>query len=560
AAVLLRRAWRLVTQCGLRNEYVAPIPVWLTTALRNKMIEGSPYRPLPGELRSALRMARMALRRARRYRNNLPHALRELGLITAMQGKPRKARRHLDESLKAAEQQGARFEHAQSLLAWAQVGLAMDWPGAAEEMARARQALRALGAYWVLGEADPEVDQPPSPGLLDRFDTVLEAGRAIATALSRDAVGVAVESAALTVLRAEECLVLEIVPGGSSADPAPRRLQVARGGREPGSTGADVFSCAVVERAIEAGRPIVVAEGAGGSPTESLVLSGARSVLCAPITARGAVVWCFYVSHRQVGGLFGKDEERLAEFIATLAGAALENVEGMGRIEDQLIAGSAAGLAHAIKSPVAVVRAYLNLLPGVVEAGDRAAFAQYLQTMEGAIDRIGELIRRLHRVRIEGSRLQSVTLKQVIDQAVDEVRGLFPETRGYRIAIETAPGSPDVIRADGEQLVLVLANLLTNAGQAMPGGGLTRIGVRPDGDGRVAFTVSDQGDGIPAALQSRLFEPFVTTRSEGTGLGLWVCRKIVEQHHHGRITVSSVAEQGTAVTISLPIVDSSPAF
>jgi two-component system sensor histidine kinase HydH len=252
-------------------------------------------------------------------------------------------------------------------------------------------------------------------------------------------------------------------------------------------------------------------------------------------------------------------EERLAEFIATLAGAALENVEGMGQIESQLIASSAAGLAHAIKSPVAVVRAYLGLLPGVVEAGDRAAFADYLQTMEGAVYRIGELVRRLHRVRIDGSRLKPVSVERVIGQAVDEIRALFPEAGGYRIAVDVAPGSPEVITADGEQLVLVLTNLLTNAGQAMSGGGLIRIGVRPDGDGRVALVVSDDGEGIPATLQPRLFDPFVTTRAEGTGLGLWVCRKIVEQHHHGSIEVFSPPGGGTTVTVRLPIGDAAAA-
>ncbi len=547
AAALLRRAWRLVRKCGLRNEYVVPIPAWLTTALRNAVIEASPYRALSGGLRSAHRMARMARRLSRRYRNNLPHALRELGLITAMRGKPRKARRYLDESLLAAEQQGARFEHAQTMFARAQVGLALEWPGAAEDMTRAREALRALGAYWVLGEKDPG-DRRVTPGFFDRFDTVLEAGRAIASALSREAVYAAVRHAALSVLRGEEGFVLEI-----KGTPPARCMQIAPCGGEAEPIRNPVFSRAVVDRAIKAGRPIVIAEDATGSPSESLVLSGARSILCAPITVQGRIVGCFYVTHRQVGGLFGKDEERLAEFIATLAGAALENVEGMGQIESQLIAGSAAGLAHAIKSPVAVVRAYLSLLPGVVEAGDRAAFADYLQTMEGAVDRIGELVRRLHRVRIDGSRLRPMSVERVIGQAVDEIRALFPEAGGYRIAVDVAPGSPEVITADGEQLVLVLTNLLTNAGQAMSGGGLIRIGVRPDGDGRVALVVSDDGEGIPATLQPRLFDPFVTTRAEGTGLGLWVCRKIVEQHHHGSIEIFSPPGGGTAVTVRLPI-------
>lgn len=552
AKAVLSAAQRLVRQAGLRSEYVVPNHVWLTTVLRREIEEMSPYQTSSRRLliRRACRAARQALGHSRYYRNSLPHALRELGLLAAMSNKPRKARRYLDESLAVATRQAAKFEHAQTLLVRGEVGVGLQWPGAADEVKSARDALRALGAYWVLGEEESKTtEEPITPGLIDRFDTVLEIGRKITSALTREAVYNAVQQGALGLLRGEDCVVLGI---------SERRLEPESGQAQLPTRGAPFYSRTVVDQAVETGRPVVMSEGISDQTNESLVLSGARSILCAPITVQGRIVSCFYVTHRQVGGLFGKDEERLAEFIATLAGAALENVEGMGRIEHQLIAGSAAGLAHAIKSPVAVVRAYLSLLPGVVEAGDRAKFAEYLQTMEGAVDRIGDLVRRLHRVRIDGSCLHPVNVERIIGQAVEEVRTLFPKAGGYRIAVDVAPDSPDRITADGEQLVLAFTNLLTNAGQAMPGGGLIRIAVRPDGDGRVAISISDQGEGIPATLRPRLFEPFVTTRTEGTGLGLWVCRKIVEQHHHGRIDVSSCSEWATTVTVTLPIAHSSP--
>jgi PAS domain S-box-containing protein len=73
-------------------------------------------------------------------------------------------------------------------------------------------------------------------------------------------------------------------------------------------------------------------EGMPDHSSESVLLSGVRSALCAPILLRGRAVGCFYVTHRQVAGLFGPDEERLADFIATLAGAALENAEGFAEL------------------------------------------------------------------------------------------------------------------------------------------------------------------------------------------------------------------------------------
>ena len=67
--------------------------------------------------------------------------------------------------------------------------------------------------------------------------------------------------------------------------------------------------------------------------SESVVFSGIRSALCAPIFVRGSATACFYVTHRHVAGLFGPDEERLADFIATIAGAALENAEGFDQLQ-----------------------------------------------------------------------------------------------------------------------------------------------------------------------------------------------------------------------------------
>src|SRR5947208_4718289 len=90
------------------------------------------------------------------------------------------------------------------------------------------------------------------------------------------------------------------------------------------------YSRSMANRAIETGQVIVFSDGQGQE--ESALLAGVRSALCAPIFVRGKPAGCFYVDHRHVTGLFGADEERLAEFIATIAGAALENSEGFAEL------------------------------------------------------------------------------------------------------------------------------------------------------------------------------------------------------------------------------------
>jgi two-component system sensor histidine kinase AtoS len=136
---------------------------------------------------------------------------------------------------------------------------------------------------------------------------------------------------------------------------------------------------------------------------------------------------------------------------------------------------------------------------------------------------------------------------------MEEVGPLFPEASGYRVECDVASNAPALIVADGEQLRLVIVNLLVNANQAMPRGGCVRITVRPDSGGGVEIVVTDEGAGIPSAIEARLFEPFVTSKSEGTGLGLWVCKKIVEEQHQGRIEIMGVPGGGTSVSVILPV-------
>jgi tetratricopeptide (TPR) repeat protein len=152
AIAVFEDAQARVRKAGLQMEYVAAIPAWLATALRRRVQQvplGAPERP--ALLKRARKAARQAMRLARKFRNNLPHALRELGMLDAMSGPGWRARKLLERSLSVAQQQGARYEHAQTLLARGQLGLTLGWPGAAEDVAAAMQALRALGADFALG-------------------------------------------------------------------------------------------------------------------------------------------------------------------------------------------------------------------------------------------------------------------------------------------------------------------------------------------------------------------------------------------------------------------------
>jgi signal transduction histidine kinase len=108
------------------------------------------------------------------------------------------------------------------------------------------------------------------------------------------------------------------------------------------------------------------------------------------------------------------------------------------------------------------------------------------------------------------------------------------------------------VRGDPDMLRQVFLNLLRNGAEALGPGGGTEVGLERSED-TVDVTVADNGSGIPTELQERVFEPLFTTRSEGTGLGLTIVKRIVEAHG-GTVQVQSEPGAGTRIRVRLPAV------
>ena len=316
AVVVLEAAAGIVRKAGLRQEYVAPVWPWLATARRLQAEAVPPYAVAERRraVRRAARAANRAARIARHYRNNGPHALREQALVAALQGRPGRARRRFERSLALAGAQGARYERALTVAARARVGSAVGWPEGPDALLDAEAA---VAAFVPRPETDEPVrgGEPASLSLTDRFAGLLGAGRAIASATSEEAVYDAVRHAAATLLRGERCHLVEV----EDDRPVDATTVSGEGLAEVGRT--------LIARAVAEGVPVLDG-GSATDVTESMVLAGVRSAICAPIRCEDRVVACFLVTHRAVTGLFGDEEVALASFIATLAGATLERVAG----------------------------------------------------------------------------------------------------------------------------------------------------------------------------------------------------------------------------------------
>jgi signal transduction histidine kinase len=135
------------------------------------------------------------------------------------------------------------------------------------------------------------------------------------------------------------------------------------------------------------------------------------------------------------------------------------------------------------------------------------------------------------------------------------------EMNKYRVTVDKSFQPVPEAYVNGNQIQQILLNLLINARQAMPGGGRVMIRLAYDAENdMIDLVVRDNGSGIPADKLPKIFEPFYTTKNGpdasgkgGTGLGLSMCREIIEAHN-GRIRVDSTVGKGTSFTLKLPTV------
>ena len=163
---------------------------------------------------------------------------------------------------------------------------------------------------------------------------------------------------------------------------------------------------------------------------------------------------------------------------------------------------------------------------------------------------------------LEFSRPPKLVMQRISPSAVvDTVLQLLSHRlKSYDVHVEVIrSGSLPAVDADPDQLKEVLVNLVINACEAMERGGAIRIEevVSLDTDGRreAVIRVSDNGPGIPEALRPKVFDPFFTTKEEGTGLGMSIAKRIIDEHH-GWLDIAETEGGGATLIVTLPVKES----
>ncbi len=210
----------------------------------------------------------------------------------------------------------------------------------------------------------------------------------------------------------------------------------------------------------------------------------------------------------------------------------------------------ATGLAHEIRNPLAGIAGVIEIVGRDLPASSPAkAVVKDVREEINQINRI--LTDLLGTARPRAAEMRPSDLNTTVEHAVMLAR---QQVLSKPIKIEFTPAEnlPEVDH-DSDQIHQVLLNLLLNAVQAIEGPGRVEVAVfaHEDSDDAV-FTVSDTGRGIPAEHLPNIFRPFYTTKGDGTGLGLSLAKRIIEEHH-GRIEVESKLGKGTTFSISLPV-------
>jgi signal transduction histidine kinase len=269
-----------------------------------------------------------------------------------------------------------------------------------------------------------------------------------------------------------------------------------------------------------------------------LVAAGKYDVHVSPPPQRNELYRLTESFNRMTGALHAGREE-LA--IAQQRLVQQETIAAIGRL--------VASIVHEMRNPLSSIKMNLRLLERQVGSDDM--MTEHLGLAQGEATRLETMLQELldYGKPVE-PRLEQLALNEIARAAKTELQNLADET-GVEIHLRESPQNP-VALGDRELLRRILENLLRNATEACSTGDVVQLSVETTADsGTVVLSVRDTGHGMTESVRDRVFDPFFTTRNDGTGLGMANVKKFVELMV-GELKLESVEGEGTTVTVELP--------
>jgi signal transduction histidine kinase len=294
---------------------------------------------------------------------------------------------------------------------------------------------------------------------------------------------------------------------------------------------------------------------------------GIRSALCVPIKARKLgvkekdaeeIIGLIYIDSSVKNYTYSPDQLRLLTAIGSQTGLAIQNTslyKAQLQAERMAAVGeTTAALSHSIKNILQALRGGADVVEMGLRANNLPQTTKGWQVVDRNLDKIyGLTMNLLAYSKDRDPQIQLVNPKKLIDECV-ELTAAAAGAKGAMVVADVDPDHP-AIPLDPDGMHQAILNLLSNALDAVePGNGLIRVVCKyDDKEQESIIEVIDNGAGIPPTMTAHLFQLFHSTKgNRGTGLGLAVARKIVEEHD-GTISARSNKREGTVFTIRLPV-------
>ena len=329
----------------------------------------------------------------------------------------------------------------------------------------------------------------------------------------------------------------------------------------------NICDAPLLQRAIETRSPLIVEDTLSEPlwrPTP--VLREIRAYAVAPICQDESVIGFINLDSRQPGAFSPHDAARLMAF-ANSASSAIRNAQVYRQAEEAREQAERADrtklrflaiVSHELRTPLTSIQGFASTLLAPDVEWSASDQLDFIRTINDEADKLRELIDELLDLsRIESGRLSIEPASEKLQELVPEDDGALKRLApGHRLEINIPDDLPPVI-VDARRLRQVLSNLVGNAAKYTPDG--ARIGIHAERTGEhVVLSVSDEGPGIPPEHHESVFEAFQRlegpsgARVKGAGLGLAICKGIVEAHG-GRIWIDEGASPGTTVRFTLPL-------
>lgn len=325
---------------------------------------------------------------------------------------------------------------------------------------------------------------------------------------------------------------------------------------------------------VETGQPMVIQdvsrEKRFSDKFDKLTGFKTRSMICVPLILRDKTIGALQVLNKQSKEPFADADLDLLTSMAQQIAVSLENARLYQRLEEKfeltaqelkitqerlirserLVAMGhlVQGVAHEIRNPITTIGGFALRLKK--KLGENTEFQGYIDIILDETARLERLVKQIRELaEVQSASLAPDSIAMVIDEVLDRFEHLAIK-QNVKL-IKRLDGDMPYTMMEPSQLVTALSNIVENALESMPDGGTLELKVNRD-NGHIMITVRDTGPGIGLENLDSVYDPFVTSKTRGAGLGLTMVHQII-MNHHGDIKIDSKAKQGTVVTIRLPI-------